>query len=67
MSGIADLEVGVVPDEGLVDPAGLNDVVGDVVEDHQVGLRLEDGGDVGEIEAAMLEHREHRDLDVILR
>ena len=62
--GVADLEVGVVFDEGLVDPPGLNDVVGDVVQDDQIGLRREHGGDVGEIEAAMLEHREHRDLHV---
>ncbi|MNS92246.1 hypothetical protein D3C72_1263750 [compost metagenome] len=51
-------------DEVLVDRAALDDVVGDVVEDEQVALRLEHHGNVGEVEAAVLEGREHGDLDL---
>ena len=40
----------------------LDDVVGDEVEDGQVGLRLEDHGDVGQVEAAVLEGGEHGHL-----
>ena len=47
-----------------VDPAGLDDVVGDVVEDRQIGARLEDDRDVGEVHAAVGEGRQHRDLDM---
>ena len=61
---VAVLEVHEVGDKRLVDRARLDDVVGDVVEDDEVGLRREDDGDVGEVEAALAEGREHRDLDV---
>ena len=40
----------------------LHDVVGDVVQDRQIGLRLEDHAMVGQFEAAMLEGRQHVDL-----
>ena len=62
--GVAALEVDVSADELLVDPAGLDDVVGDVVEDHEIGLRGEHHRDVGELEIAVLEGREHGHLDV---
>ena len=61
---IAQLEVGVLLDELLVDAVGRDDVVGDVVEDRQVGLRLEDQLDVGQLAGAVLEGRQHRDLHV---
>ena len=50
--------------KSCVDPAGLDDVVGDVVEDRKIGARLEDDRDVGEVHAAMREGRQHRDLDM---
>ena len=62
--GLAALEHGVRGDEILVDPAGLDDVVGDGVEDVEVGLRLEHHADVGEVERAVLEGREHGDADM---
>ena len=62
----AQAEVAVVLDELLVHPAGRDDVVGDVVQDREVRARLEDHRDVGEIGAAVLEGREHRDLHVRL-
>ena len=59
--GLAALEHRVLVDEVLVHPAGLDDVVGDGVEDREIGLRLEHHADVGEIERAVLEGREHGD------
>ena len=55
------LNTRVLVDEILVHPAGLDDVVGDGVEDREIGLRLEHHADVGEIERAVLEGREHGD------
>ena len=52
--GRAQFEVDVLLDEVLVDAAGRDDVVGDVVEDREVGPRLEDDRDVGKIEGAVL-------------
>ncbi len=57
-------EPGVFLDEVLIDGTALDDVVGDVVEDHQVGLGVEHHGNVGQVEAAVLEGGHHRDLDV---
>ena len=51
-------------DEILVDPAGLDDVVGDGVEQIEVGLRLEHHADVGEVERAVFEGRKHGDADM---
>ena len=62
--GLAALEQGMPVDEVLVDPAGLDDVVGDGVEDVEVGLRLEHHADIGEVERAVLEGRQHGDADV---
>ncbi|MNL47043.1 hypothetical protein D3C87_1698090 [compost metagenome] len=45
--------------EVLVDRASFNDVIGDVVKDHQIGLRLEHHGNVGQFEAAVFEGRQH--------
>ena len=59
--GLAALEQRVLGDEVLVDAAGLDDVVGDGVEQVQIGVRLEHHADVGEIERAVLEGRQHRD------
>ena len=50
--------------EILVDPAGLDDVVGDGVEQIEVALRLEHHADIGQVERAMLECRQHRDADM---
>ena len=63
--GVAQPERGVLVDEVAVDPVRLDDVVGDVVEDRQVGLRREGELDVGQLVGAMLEGRQHRDLDVL--
>ena len=57
-------EAHVALDEVAVHRAALDDVVGDVVEDDQVGLRLEHHGQVGQLEAAVLEGGQHRDLDL---
>ena len=62
--GLAALEQGVLVDEILVDATGLDDVVGDGVEDAEIGLRLEHHADVGEIERAVLECRQHGDADM---
>ena len=59
--GLAALEHRMLGDEVLVHPAGLDDVVGDGVEQIEIGLRLEHHADVGEIERAVLEGRQHRD------
>ena len=59
--GLAALEDRMLGDEILVDPPGLDDVVGDGVEEVEIGVRLEHHADVGEIERAVLEGREHRD------
>ena len=59
------LEEGRVPvDEVLVDPPGLDDVVGDVVEDREVGPRPEDDRQVGQIRAAVLVGGQHGDPHV---
>jgi hypothetical protein len=63
--GIAELEVGVLVDELAVDAVGLDDVVRDVVEDRQVGLRRERELDVGQLVGAVLERRQHCHLDVL--
>ena len=57
--GDALAEVHVPGHELLVHLAVLDDVVADVVEDGQVGLRLEDHAVVGQLEAAVLEGGEH--------
>ena len=62
--GIAPADVDVLLHEVLVDPPGLDNVLGDIVEDGEVGLWGEDDGHVGEIERTVLEGREHRHLDV---
>jgi hypothetical protein len=43
--------------EILVDAAGSDDVVGDRVENVEVGLRLEHHADIGEVEGSVLEGR----------
>ncbi|MNI21703.1 hypothetical protein D3C73_752350 [compost metagenome] len=50
-------ELGVLVDEFLVDATGLDDVVGDVVEDRQIRAGLEDQRNVGKVHAAMGEGR----------
>ncbi len=52
-------EVDVLVDELPVHRILLHDVVGDVVEDRQIGLRLEDHAVVGQLKAAMLIGRQH--------
>ena len=53
--GIAQPEVGVLADEVLVDVATLDNVIGDIVENREVRLRLEHHGNVGKLEASVLE------------
>jgi hypothetical protein len=53
--GIGSGKVDVVGNEFLVHRTGLDDVIGDVVEDRQSRLRREDHAVVGQLEAAMLE------------
>ena len=62
--GLPALEQGMSRDKLLVDPTGFDDVVGDGVEDVEVGLRLEHHADIGEVERAVLERRQHGDLDM---
>ena len=52
----------VVLDEVLVDAAGRDDVVGDVVQDRQIRARLEHDRDIGEIRASVRERGKHRHL-----
>jgi len=52
----------VLVDEVAVDALGPDDVVGDVVEDRQVALRLERQRQVGQLVRAVLEGRQHRHL-----
>ena len=59
--GLAALEQGMPVDEVLVDPSGFHDVIGDGIEQIEVGLRLEHHADIGEVERAMLEGRQHGD------
>ena len=44
--------------------AALNDVIGDVVEDRQIGLGGEDHVVVSKLEATVLEGRQHMDTDI---
>jgi len=60
--GIAPLEVDVFGDEVVVHRVVFDDVVGDVVQDHQIGLRRKDHRDIGQVETAMLECREDGDF-----
>jgi hypothetical protein len=62
--GVAEPERRVLVDEVAVDAIGLDDVVRDVVEDREVGLRSECECDVGELVRPMLERRQHGNLDV---
>ncbi|MNL20111.1 hypothetical protein D3C87_1413440 [compost metagenome] len=52
-------EFGVLADKVFVDRAAFNDVIGDVVENEQVSLRLEYHRNVGQFKTAMFERREH--------
>ena len=60
------IEVDVGVDEVPVHLVIADDVVGDVVEDRQVGLGLEDDAVVRQLEAAVLEGGEDMDLAAIL-
>ena len=62
--GLSAFEDRVLVDEILVHAVCRDDVVGDGVEDDEIGLRREHHLDVGEIERAVLERREHRDADM---
>ena len=57
--GLTALELDVLGDEVLVHRTGRDDVMADVVQHRQVGLRLEDHRVVGELVGAMLEGRQH--------
>ena len=56
---LATLELDVLIDKGLVHLVVGNDVVADVVQDREVGLRLEDHAVVGQLKRAMFEGRQH--------
>ena len=57
-------QINVLAKEILVDRIVLNDVVSDVVEDHQIGLRREDHAVIRQLKAAVLESGEHRDINI---
>ena len=57
-------QVNVLAKEILVNRIVLNDVVRDVVEDHQIGLRREDHTVIRQLKAAVLESGENCDVDV---
>jgi hypothetical protein len=59
MSSAPFLKLTLLLDEVGVHLLVADDVVGDVVEDRQVGLRREDQAVVGQVEAAVLEGRQH--------
>ena len=61
---VAQAERDVLGYEVAVHGVVLNDVVGDVIQDREVGLRPEGERQVGELVAAMLESGEHRHLHV---
>ncbi len=58
------LEHGVLVDEVPVHLVVLNDVVGDIVEDRQIGLGREDDAVIRQFEAAVLESGEHVHLHI---
>ena len=60
------IEIDVGVDEVPVHLVVANDVIGDVVEDRQVGLGLEDDAVVRQLEAAVLEGGEDMDLAALL-
>ena len=57
-------QVNVLAKEILVNRIVLNDVVRDVVEDHQIGLRREDHTVIRQLKAAVLEGGENRDVNI---
>ena len=67
MSVLAMRKLTCLSHELPVHRPGLDDVVGDVVEDRQVGARLEDHRGVGELGRAVLVGRERVDPDVLGR
>ena len=62
--GVAALEARVAADEVVVHPVAGDDPVCDEVEDREVRLWREHDREVGQIETAVLERGQHRDLDV---
>ena len=62
--GIPEAERRVLVNEIAIDAIGLDDVMGDVVEDRQIGLRSECELDVRQLVGPVLEGRQHCDLDV---
>lgn len=54
-------------EEVLIYRIVLNDIVGDVVQDHQVRLRRKDDAVIRQLEATMLVGRKHRHGDVLVR
>ena len=62
--GLTQLEDRMLGDKVLVDAIGLDDVVGDGVEDDEIRLWFEHHRDVGQLERAMLECGQHGHLDM---
>ncbi|MNZ60499.1 hypothetical protein D3C78_785700 [compost metagenome] len=62
--GIAHLEIAVLGHEVLVHTPCRDDVVGDVVQYHQVGLGLESQLQIGQLVRAMLERGQHGHLHI---
>ena len=62
--GVGHADVAVLLDELAVHGAGLDEVVGDVVQDREVRARLEDHRNVGQIGRAVLVGRKRRDPDM---
>ena len=57
----------MLAEEVLIYRIVLNDIVGDVVQDHQVRLRRKDDAVIRQLEATMLVGRKHRHGDVLVR
>ena len=64
--GDAFLEIDVLLHELGVDLFVRDDVVGNVVQDRQISLRLEDDGLIGQIKAAVFVGGQHGHLDVLV-
>ncbi|MNG65590.1 hypothetical protein D3C79_238580 [compost metagenome] len=59
-------EIDVPIEEVLIYGVVLNDVVGDVVHDRQIGLRREHHAVIRQFEAAVLIRRQHRHVDLLV-
>ena len=61
------VEADMFVDEVLVDRPGSDDVIGNVIEDDNVGIGLHYHRQIGQFERSMLEHRQHCHLGALVR